>query len=658
MDTLIWLLKVNVAIILLYAFYKLFFQRDTFFNIKRITLLSLIVFSLIYPFFDVKELFSSNTTYLERNLTAIEFPEFLILSANAVEITPQPTPAINITGIINAIWISGVIVLFLYFIFQIISILSKILLSKRMQIQGVNVRVLKNLKTPFSFFNCILINPEFHDEQELSEILHHEQTHIKQGHTWDVIFSELFCILCWFNPFVWLMKKEIRMNLEFLADNFVMKSVKNAEHYQFHLLRLSYHKAIAQLSNNFNVSPLKKRIQMMNKKKSSSFGIIKYTLFVPLFVILLFVNNLQAQNIKEEPKNPDEIVVTALDMQVIAQVQETKPKKEQVPAKTNESSDEKKVFVFVEQQPIFPGGEKELRNFLTRNIRYPMIAVEQKIQGTVIIRFMIDEIGKVSDVTVISSIHPSLDKEAVRIVSSMPDWIPGKQNHEPISVYYTLPVRFRLQDVPFLQFKGSKKEDPNNLDEIVVIGYGVQEKSELPPPTPDEKGIFQYVDEMPKFPGGEARMMSYLNRNIRYPVEAQEKGIQGVVVVRFVVDKTGEIKDVAVMRSLDPSCDEEAIRVVKAMPKWIPGKQNGKEIDVYYVLPIRFLTADSQIDKTPPQGFLQGEVPDDVVIVVDGKVVSREETNKISQDRLESVNFLENQPEYGGKNVIMIQLKK
>ena len=505
MDMMVWLLKVNIANIFLYAFYKLFFQKDTFFNAKRVILLSSIVFSLFYPFFDVKEIFLSKTTYLEENLLAFELPEFLVLSG--AEKAPQTMSLMNIAGII---WITGIISLFSYFVFQIISILSKILVSKPVQLLGIKVYVLKGLKTPFSFFNYILINPDFHDEQELSEILHHEKTHVREKHTYDVILSELFCILCWFNPFVWLIKKEIRINLEFLADNFVMKSVKNTEHYQLHLLRLSYHKAIAQLSNNFNVSPLKKRIQMMNKKKSSSAGIIKYILFVPLFAALLLVNNLRAQDDKEKIQSLDELIVVAYE----------------VAGSDNDGKQEQK------PQP--------------------------KVQ---------------------------------------------KQKPQP-------PIVF----------------------------------------TPDGKEVFKYVEQMPQYPGGEKQMMKYLSQNIKYPVEAQKQGIQGTVVCRFIVSLTGEVTDVTILKSLTTEIDEEAIRVVSGMPNWTPGKQGGKEVSVYYTLPIRF--------RLTPQGknAKASEIPAGVDYIVDGKIVSKEEANKISPEKIESVDVLKDESAPGGK--IMVTLKE
>jgi len=104
----------------------------------------------------------------------------------------------------------------------------------------------------------------------------------------------------------------------------------------------------------------------------------------------------------------------------------------------------------------------------------------------------------------------------------------------------------------------------------------------------EKEQVFTHVEQMPSFPGGEKEMLSFLSKNIKYPVIAQEQGIQGMVVLRFVVGKSGEVSDVTVLRSLDPSCDKEAIRVVKSMPRWIPGKQNGNPVLVYYTLPVRF----------------------------------------------------------------------
>lgn len=117
----------------------------------------------------------------------------------------------------------------------------------------------------------IFINPERHKGDEIEEIMMHELTHCQQLHSIDIIFAELFCVVFWFNPFVWLLKREVRLNLEYLADNSVLANGKDNKEYQYHLLRLTYRKNVATISNNFNVLPIKKRIKMMNKKETKGF---------------------------------------------------------------------------------------------------------------------------------------------------------------------------------------------------------------------------------------------------------------------------------------------------------------------------------------------------------------------------------------------------
>lgn len=132
--------------------------------------------------------------------------------------------------------------------------------------------------------------------------------------------------------------------------------------------------------------------------------------------------------------------------------------------------------------------------------------------------------------------------------------------------------------VASVQGNSDKGVDIAELREHKVI---VEEK-------PVEEKPFVTVEQMPTFPGGEVEMQKFIRDNLRYPVVAQEAGIQGRVTLRFVVSKTGAIENVTVVRGIDPSCDKEAVRVVQSMPKWIPGKQNGLNVPVYFNLPIQF----------------------------------------------------------------------
>jgi periplasmic protein TonB len=143
-----------------------------------------------------------------------------------------------------------------------------------------------------------------------------------------------------------------------------------------------------------------------------------------------------------------------------------------------------------------------------------------------------------------------------------------------------------------------KEEPPPTQEEMkdVQISTVTQEgekTADLPPETPisdpDEGKVFTIVEEMPSFPGGEGKMLEYIAKNIKYPPVARENGIQGRVYVTFVVDKDGKIKDAKVLRGVGGGCDEEALRVVKSMPEWKPGRQNGRSVQVQYNLPVNFV---------------------------------------------------------------------
>lgn len=257
----------------------------------------------------------------------------------------------------------------------------------------------------------------------------------------------------------------------------------------------------------------------------------------------------------------------------------------------NESED--KPFTAVEQMPSFPGGQQELDNYINTNLNYPAAAQKNGIQGRVTIRFIVKKDGSTSDIQVLRGIDPACDKEAVRLIESMPTWNPGKQNGIAVPVYYTLPITFRLpkedteetgiagmQDVQISIADVVSADD--DIAESQIREYRViqQETDDLAP--------FTTVEQMPTFPGGEKELNKYISANLKFPVTAQENGIQGRVTIRFVVEKDGSISDIKIVRGIDPSCDKEAVRMVQNMPKWNPGKQRGIPVPVYYTIPITF----------------------------------------------------------------------
>ncbi|MCC7231486.1 MAG: TonB family protein [Bacteroidia bacterium] len=175
-----------------------------------------------------------------------------------------------------------------------------------------------------------------------------------------------------------------------------------------------------------------------------------------------------------------------------------------------------------------------------------------------------------------------------------------KSTPPPPPVVPPPPVQQTIKFTPPKVVKDEEVEEPPPTQEetkevqvSTVTQEGDKDLIDLPPENPvvgdpDEGKIFTVVEEMPSFPGGESKLFEYLSKNIKYPPVARENGIQGRVYVSFVVDKDGKIKDAVVRRGIGGGCDEEALRVVKSMPDWKPGRQNGRNVQVQYNLPVNF----------------------------------------------------------------------
>ena len=580
---LAYFLKINAGIALFYAFYRLFFYKDTFFHWRRIALLGFFVLSLVYPLMNLQEWVKGQEPMIAMAdlYATVVLPEFSIEASQA---TDWGKIILSSTGYLY--W-GGVALLLLRFLVQLTSIIRLRINCRTTEIQGVRVHLLKQEAGPFSFFHWIFVHPNAHTEEELGEILTHELTHARQYHSLDVIFSEFMCILCWFNPFVWLMKREVRSNLEYMADNRVLQTGHDYKSYQFHLLGLAHQKAAANLSNSFNVLPLKNRIKMMNKKRTRDIGRTKYLMFLPLAALLMIISNIEAvarttKSIAKEVIQTVEQTVTQASVTAPIAVQTPPQDKKKAPTpppmpKGNKGDKEAPLFEVVEDAPEYPGGNQALMKFISENVRYPEAAHKAGTQGRVIVQSVVEKDGAISNAKTVKSVSPELDAEAIRVISAMPAWIPGKQRGEAVRVKFTVPVMFRLTGSPAGQeIKESK------LPEMVVVGYGGGDDAKTAPV------VFEMVEQMPKYPGGMDAMFQYFSRTIKYPVVAQEGKVEGQVIVQMVINKEGQVTNTKVVKSVSPELDAEAIRIISGMPKWEPGMQRGQTVNVRYTLPITF----------------------------------------------------------------------
>ena len=496
----IYLIKINVALVLLYGFYRLTVSRDTFFGLRRLTLWLIYAVALMVPALNL-EYWVRDTPTMESmaNVYADTFYPVVVVKAQASGIT-------WIDMLLGIYW-AGVAVLSLRLVWQLFSIIRLAAISRKQEVEGITVHLLRGEGSPFSFFRWVFMYPSTMEGKQLHEVMVHECTHVSGLHSLDTLFSELFSIACWFNPFAWLMKQEVRMNLEYLADESVLSDGNARKSYQYHLLGLAYRQPneLTKIANNFNLLPLKKRIKMMNKRRTSEIGKAKYLLFAPLVGVLLMVSNIESvareigeqipevaevQQKAEQALNTDVAVANPMAKEVIevmnpveaeemeAKVEEAKAATEAELIKAEEAkvaadkaeeakaveqakqAAEKKVKTkpqtdttkkkrywdcIPETMPYFPGGRELLLKYLAANIKYPASAVKAKKQGRVIVTFIVQKDGSITHAKIARSIDPELDAEALRVVKGMPKWTPGTQLGKPVSVKYTLPVKFSLQ---------------------------------------------------------------------------------------------------------------------------------------------------------------------------------------------------------------------
>jgi len=458
MNTAVYILKINIAITVCYIAYMLFFRNDAFLRGKRVLLLSMVAFSLMYPFLTMfhgmfNSLFSGG---LATNINSYGeiFLDEVVVMAKMEKQTGTIVLLQYLPTIIAGLYLAGVAVMLMRFLLQVISLIYQLFTAQPTFFGNTKIYEKSGLETPFSFFDYIVLDPKRYDSSELSEIMQHETAHCRQRHTIDLLASELMCAVCWFNPFAWLLSRETRLNLEYLADRSALEAGCNSEHYQFHLLRLTYNKAIATITNNFNVSQLKKRIIMINKSKKSNKIGAKYLLVLPLAALLLCLNNFTISG--NEPATPQ-------------QQTKTPPANFGKPVITVEGNI---IYSLVEVMPTFPGGEKALIRYIAENLIYPVQSQKNGDQGVVVVQFVVNANGSVSNVKIEKSVSPELDSEAARVVKNMPKWQPGKQSGETVAVCYNLPVRFKLQNGQTPKEKDEPVIAENQLKEIVVVGYG------------------------------------------------------------------------------------------------------------------------------------------------------------------------------------------
>ncbi len=529
---LIYLLQSSISLGVFYLFYELLFRREAYFQFVRYYFLFAILTSAFLPlmnininqifiaYYDIPMIISPVSTIVEYTLGEVT----IYANAEAGEGTGWFNQ-LSFSLLLLSIYLIGIVISSLLFLVKLIE------LSALLRRYGVYRRDESNIihipNTPtFSFFRYIFIDENNLSGDSEAKIIAHEKVHIEQKHSIDLIVVELFTIILWFNPIVYIIKTKIKENHEFIADRDVVGLYPDKFEYSRLLIQNSSIIKSNILTHNFSYSLLKRRLFMIKKTKNPLLFSLKLIGVAIATSIVFFACS--------GPTSDEDMKVS-----------------QNKNTEAGSVDDNAVVFTVVEEMPEYDGGMDELIAYLSSSIEYPKEAKEKGVQGQVIVNFIVDKDGRVTDANIAKGIGSGCDEEALRVVSEMPNWKPGKQRGQSVNVSYNLPINFKLD--------GKEDED-----------------------------VFKVVEVMPEFLGGRDALLSYIGNNIKYPGEAKKTGVSGRVFVTFVIEKDGSVNDVKLLRGIGAGCDEEAMRVIKSMPNWTPGTQRGEAVRVQYNLPIKF----------------------------------------------------------------------
>lgn len=499
----IYAIKSAICLALLYLPYTLLMRRDTFYSFNRIVLMGIVLLALVLPALDLPVFDNgilSGISGKGRAIIEIGMPQAVIEGTGQHVVQPNPVDvsqewSVLLVQMLLLIYIIGVGVCFVWKLISLIRLMRFIPAGSiwKEQKDGVTIYCHLGEASPCSWMNKIVISED--DYNNNPSVMIHEKAHCHKGHSWDTLLVSLVEVFMWFNPCIWMLDHSLQEVHEYEADDEVLRQGVTAKNYQMLLIEKAISTSSYTFANGFNHSLLKKRITMMMKKKSNKWlsgTKALYLLPVALVAVAAFATpkvskNLEAvidgkvnanvlndQNISsknvENQAEVDEITPTLTSQEAI--VLDEEPKRAVIAidemAPEVEQDPDTAVFSVVEKMPEFPGGMQALMTFLASNVKYPAIAQEAGVQGRVLVKFTISKTGKVKDARVIRGIpaisapEPVLESEkemyekkaeaayqinteALRVVESMPDWIPGQQKGQAVNVSYTLPINFKLQ---------------------------------------------------------------------------------------------------------------------------------------------------------------------------------------------------------------------
>lgn len=527
---LLYAIKAAVCLAILYIPYIFLLRHETFYRLNRYILVGIAIVSLIIPLLHI-----SNPAFIQQWFEAKNTTEVTVQVENDIatsnyiaetDVAPIADSSFSIATILACIYLLGVVAMLIINIVIVTRLYRSIHngVLWKQKVMGVNIYCHIGNKTSFSWLNNIVIS-EADYQNNADAILTHENAHISHYHSYENILIEICKIVQWFNPFAWLLADSLRDVQEFEADETVLQKGVNAQQYQSLLLMKAVGPRLHALANTFRSTNLKKRFIMMNKQQSRPMASLRYLVLLPLLVFSV-ISCSQKKSAEDADATPHEIVCTGTVLDA-------------------EFGDP-----LVGAAVIVKGTTNGTITDLDGKFRLPMMS---------------DQTFMVAFVDYDSQEIAATENVTVKMKRSAPESLSG--------------VTVSQESVEFSNGTPANSEAAQETPESVTVT--------------DEDGskeVFTVVEEMASFPGknSEAELMAFLVKNLHYPASCAEKGIEGRVVVKFLVQPDGTLTDFEAVNSPDEELSAAAIEVCKKMPKWNPAKQRGTAVKSYFTVPITF----------------------------------------------------------------------
>ncbi len=513
LEFLIYDLKVACLIAIFYMFYRLLLSKETLHKLNRIVLLATALLSFVLPLCVL-------TIHRE---VAVQPMADIQIGGLQMELVDEGDSSPWWLWALSALFIAGAAITLLRSLYAMVQVVRLIKKSeKHPQDDGTIIAVSDHVDSPFSWMRYIVLSRSDYASHDAA-ILAHERGHIHRHHSWDVLFTDLVTPLQWFNPAIWMLRSDLRSIHEFEADQEALSQGINARQYQLLLVTKSLSTVRYCVANGISHSTLKKRITMMLKKQSTAMRGMKVLFALPIIAISLALNA-KTETIFLMEDGPDGTVplssksndlstaiqgtvteddgdylyivdgkqmtdisgIPSSDIESMTVLKGDKArqlgysrnvvivklkKSNQATGEFSPSEDALPVLDVCDQMPEFVGGMSGLMTYLMENIRYPKEAFEAGAQGRVLVKFIVNETGEVSDASIVQSVEEHLDKEALRVISSMPNWTPGKHKGKTVKVSFTIPVAFMLSGEDTSQ-KQNTDPDVQTMETTVEIENG------------------------------------------------------------------------------------------------------------------------------------------------------------------------------------------